>query len=563
MFQIISPSPLSCFHHLLLKRDEPRLPPSLVNLSLFHRRCCLIAFLVGVAVKLGLIWTAQIADATDDPHEYMLQILYPPNGGLTYPPGTGIIGRLFFNLGIPYRLGIEVSFLFATTLVLRALFTWPWQSYLALGLFLLTIFDPVYVELFSHLYSDPVWLIETLLGASCLVLAFRHEDELDWKALVLALCFFGLAMVTRSVAVPLLLSTILYALLALALLLVKFRSARLKRSLDLLAFTIPTLVMGIFLIYLGVCRYNLTHHGYAGISYIDSSEYKRFYLCLQSVGEPDGERYFPIDENRRQLIAKAGPHSQWFVQQLDTNTVYQEAGRKNYGKYDIPAGWFHWAAFTASMDPAKGDYMTSFALFKSIEDEIAAADRDGLIKVRPILSLPDSRIPIVAGAFPSGMSHTLRQLIHEPRFLSSDVPPLRYDNPDFTKALTRPQVKDLTSYVLVENVGRDLFWENLRGIYSLIYTRATIGLFFLSILGFISVLFLRWSAFEEFPMIFVARLFLTVLFGVHLFWYALFDASGMPVTARYMVLNHLLLIPLICFYFSAAIQLFKHNRLTD
>jgi hypothetical protein len=522
-----------------------------------------ILFLLAVLVKLWLIWPAQISDATDDPHEYMLQILYPANGGLTYPPGTGLIGRFCYDLGLPFRLSLEISFLFAAAVLLRALFAWPWQSYLALGLFILTIFDPAPAELFSHLYSDQVWLIETMLGVSCLVLAFRREGHLDWNCLVLTLFFLGLSMITRSVSVPLLLALMVFALLALALLLAKFRSKHLKRSLDLLALTIPTLVLGIALIYLGICRYNVTHHGYTGISYIDSNEYKQFYLCLQSVGDPTGVKYFPIDERRRQLIAKAGPDSAWFIQQLDGNAVYQNAGLKNYGIYDIPAGWFHWAAFTAAMDPAKGDYMTAFSLFKSIEGEIATANRLGAIRVRAILPLPDCRLPIVAGALPDGARQTVRKIIHEPPPAAFDTRARRYDSPDFTKALTRPARPDLTAQVIAANAARDRIWQTLVRVYSCIYTRLVFGLFLLSLVVFLAALAWRWKQIDEFSLTFIARQFFPITFFVYFFWYALFDASGMPVTARYMILNHLLLLPLLVFYLLSAAQLHKSKRLQE
>jgi hypothetical protein len=512
-------------------------------------RLCLAGFIFTVLLKFWLVWEMEIADAVDDPHEYVLQILYPVNGGLAYPPGTGLVGRLFHDLGIPFRLGIEAAFLAASTLVVRSLFRWPWEGWLGLGLFFLTILNPATAELFSHLFSDQVWLIETMLAVSCFVLVFREEGRLGWSFLLLTVFFFGLSEITRSVSIPLLAGTNLFALLALALLLAKHRSKMLKRNLDLLALTIPTLIFGQLLIYGGVCRFNYVHHGYTGLSYIDSTEYKDFYLTLQAVGDPTGGRYFPIDEDRRKLIARAGPDSAWFVGQLEANGFYKQAGLDHYGRYDIPSGWFHWATFSATMNG--GDYMTAFAIFHSIEGEIADAGHRGVIKVRSIAPLPDCRINIVMGAFPDGLRHAIRQSLHEPVPTAFTIQGAhsRYDNPEFTRALTRRTV--------MESPLRESVWRILARVYALIYTRATFYLYAAVLVVFMGAVAVRWKQIEEFSLTFIAQQFFNVLFIVFLLWYAFFDASGMPVTARYMVLNHLLMPLLIAYFASATVRVLR------
>ncbi len=509
-------------------------------------------FLTVIFAKFWLIWESEIADAIDDPHEYILQILYPINGGLSYPPGTGLVGQFFRELGVPFRFGIETTFLIATALVIRVLFAWPWKSWLPLGLFIFTIFDPATAELFSHLFSDQVWLIETMLGGACLSLAFRDEGKLDWNLLLTCLFFLCLTTVTRSVVIPLLMAVMIFALLSLGMALAKYRSKKLKRTLDLLAFTGPTLIFGILLIYGCVCRYNFIRHGYSGISYLDSAEYKKFYLTLQAVGEPTGPAHFPIDENRRKLIALAGPDSNWFVQQVEANDLYKQPGVKFYDNFDIPAGWFHWAAFSATT--ANGHYMNSFALFKNIEDEIVTANQAGRIKVRSILPLPDSRLSIVLRVLPSGFFHTINQLDFEPQPSAFvwKTQRLHYLNIDFDKALTRRIVEP--------SPLREKIWQELTLIYSIFYTPAFI-VYLVALLLFQSVLLWRWKQIESFSLLFIAQQFFSVLFIVLIFWYAFFDASGMPALNRYMILNHLLLAPLICYYLCTAFRLWRKHQL--
>lgn len=522
-----------------------------MNASSLKARFLLLGFLLVIAAKFWLVWESEILDATDDPHEYVLQILYPANGGLAYPPGTGWVGQAFHGLGIPFRLGLEITFLFAGALIIRALFAWPWKSGMALGLYALFIFDPAVAELFSHLFSDDVWLIETLLGLACFVLSVETGVKPHWGRLGLAVLFLGLATITRSVLVPTMISIILFTLVVMVLVLSKFRARTLKPQLDLMALSLPSLIFGISLIYGGTCVYNFSHHGYTGISFLDSDQYKRFYLCLQSVGEPTGDPHFPVDENRRKLIAQAGPDSKWFIRQMEDNSIYKQAGLDHYGKYDIPAGWFHWASFAAAMTPASGDYLHAFSLFHSIEDEIAAADKLGIVKVRPVASLPDSRTAIVMATLPSGLMNVLKETVHEPApssfFYLIDLEVYPYSSPEFTKALTRRAVtaSPLRSYI----------WQRLAVLYAWIYTPVIFALYGLALIACTVMLICRWRQLSDFPRSLVAPLLFTVFFVVFFLWYALFDASGMPVLSRYMILNHLLLVLLLCRYVAVIVSL--------
>ena len=522
------------------------------NDCIVNSRLRLVLFAFAIALKFWLIWDSEIVDARDDPHEYVLQILYPANGGLAYPPGLGLVGQFFQGLHLPFRLALEIFFVLAITLVIRALFCWPWQNWLALGLFTLGIFDPAPIELFSHLFSDPTWMVEILLGTACFVLACRQERRFRFAFLMLSLAFFGLSLLTRSTAAPLILATILFSVLALVLILSKFPSPAVKSALDRLAVVAPTIILGLCLIFGVACRYNFLHHGYVGLSYVDCSEYKQFYLTLQSVGDPDGPTYFPIDEHRRQLIAQAGPTSRWFVEQLEKNDVYKQAGRKHYGISDIPSGWFHWATYTATLN--HGDYLSAFSLFHKIEDEIAAAHDQGTLKVRTIASMPDSRLSLVAAAFPHSLRKTIGMIRYEPP-LSVFAPSaqIAYTDPDFTTALTRRAV---TPSPLREHVR-----QCLAGLYRWIYNPALFYLFLATLLLFLGAVLRHWKQIESFSLDFLGQQLFALLFFVFLLWYALFDASGMPSLPRYLVYNHLLLVPLLAYYLTASVRLLHHQRL--
>ena len=332
---------------------------------------------------------------------------------------------------------MEAVFVLASTLVIRALFAWPWKSFLSLGLFLLILLDPAIAELFSHLYSDQVWLLETLLGLACFAIAFSSKDKIHSGWLVFSALSWGSPPSPAAFLFP-----FCWALLALPSSSSFFflPSTGKKISgviLDFFALSIWTLLLGLCIIYDGTCRYDSLRHGYCGISYLDSDQYKKFYLCLQSVGDPTGDPYFPIDENRRKSHCPGRTRFDVVYPGARRNDFYKQAGLRYYGKSDIPAGWFHWAAFTATMHD--GDYLKSFAIFQNIEEEVAGSSQHGLVKVRPIIQLPDSRIPIVLKVFPDGLHHAIDQLIHEPSpdFSTWKMGNPRYLDPDFTNALTR------------------------------------------------------------------------------------------------------------------------------
>jgi len=490
----------------------------------------------------------------DDPHEYILQILYPINGGLAYGPGTGFVGRLFYDLGIPFRLGIEAVFLMACVLVLKALFAWPWRNWLSLGLFVLMTFDPAIAELFSHFYSDQVWMIETMIAFSCIVLAFRPPSRPNWILLNIAALLLGLSALTRSVFLPLIGGLVTFAFLAGILLLLKNREARRKKEIGTLALSMATWLLLIGAVYEGACIYNLRAHGYNGISAIDSAEFKKFYFCLQSVGEPTGKPYFPIDQDRRELIAKAGITSKWFMEEMDPTGYFRKVGMEHYGTADIASGWLEFALFNEAYRGSDGDLRNCFALFKTIENEIATAGDHGVFKVRPILPLPDSRVAIVAKVFPRALHTTLGEIAFEPS--SADLilnPHLHYDDRDFTVALNRR--------VVHESPARDLIWFLLCGVYRAIYTSYLVYAYLISWLLFLIVFVIKWSRIESLSLHWVGQQLFGLFFIVLLFWYALFDASGWPALSRYMIFNHVMLPILLIYYLTLTRRLLRDEHL--
>jgi hypothetical protein len=496
---------------------------------------CTVILVAAVVFKFWLIAEMEITDDTDDPVHYMEQILL--HKGACYGPGTGDVGKFFYELGIPFRPGIEVGFLLATLLVIKALFEWPTQSGLALALYLFVIFNPAVEELLSHLMSDQVWLVEILAGFSLFVFFTGTSSKMRWISIALASLCLGFSTITRSTFVPLLAIFLVWALIGGALAAAKSR--RLEINFPVVGgFALCLYAVALF--YYSTCFMNSRYNGFFGLTAFDSREYQRFYMCLQSVGEPTGDRYYPVDDRRLKLIAQAGPRSSWFVEQLGKDYSFRRTSLETYGKPGIALCWFHWAVFeTIDTD---GDLPRTFALFKDVENEIAQAAEEKRLNVRPILPLPDCRLSVVRSALPAAFAHVASLITVQPsRYAwawNSREP--RFDDPDFSRSLHRTHV---TPSPFREQIGLDLC-----AIYSRIYA-PLLPCLAVALLAFFAGLIRRWSEMPAFSSCFLSQQIFLVAFVVFYLWYVLFDASGLLAVPRYLVFNNVML-PLLLVYYA-------------
>ena len=76
--------------------------------------------------------------------------------------------------------------------------------------------------------------------------------------------------------------------------------------------------------------------------------------------------------------------------EMDGTGAFKQIGLQHYGTADIASGWLEFAIFIDAYQATDGDLRQCFALFTTIENEIAESNRRGLLKVRPIVPLPDS-----------------------------------------------------------------------------------------------------------------------------------------------------------------------------
>jgi hypothetical protein len=504
---------------------------------------CIGVLILAIIFKFWLIAEMEITDDPDDPPNYVRQILM--GGPSFFGPGTGCVGKLFLLLGIPFRDGIEIAYLLACLLAVKALFDWPVKSYLALGLFLFISFNPVPEELFSHLLSDTVCLVEELLGLSLFVAFAATRHGLRWFYLALAAVCLGFSTITRMTLIPLVASFLLWAVIS--GLLCWLKKGRKDFDFQAVAGSVACVAfIGIF--NYSTCFYNSIAYGYFGVSLPDSREFRDFYMCLQSVGDPDGDKYYPVDAHRLSLVAQAGPVSHWFVEQMKTDQNFRRISQNAYGKFDLALPWFVFPVFFNTIP--NGDLHQGFAMFKVIESEIATAARENRLKVRPIIPLPDSRIRIVLSAFPDAIRRLIPSITTVPAQYAwawgGDEP--KFDNIYFSQALSRRAVAPSPPR---ENIGKALC-----AFYSIIYSYMLLGLG-LSVGAFLVSGLYYWKKLPAFSFHFLAQQLFAIYFVVLFFWYVLFDASGLLASARYMVFQNVILPLLLVYYFRHAWRILR------
>ena len=230
-------------------------------------------------------------------------------------------------------------------------------------------------------------------------------------------------------------------------------------------------------------------------------------------------------------------------------TIIGASASRQYGRYDIPTGWFHWAMFFTTVHD--GRYMDAYEIFHKMEAEIDQAHRDGRLPVRSVLPLPDPRVGVVVAALPSGLWHTLKQLVHEPPPEAFVWHVESYRNPEFTSVLHRRAV--------LPSPERDAVWAVLVKVYSWLYV-VLLPVFFAIMLAASVLVFRNWKIIKGFSLFFLMQQAAVIFFFLFIALYALFDASGMPVLTRYMMLQHVLLPILAVYYAGKAWRLYVAGR---
>ena len=502
---------------------------------------CGAVILLSVVFKFWLIAGMAITDDPADPIGYAEQInTGHPN---FFPPGTGWVGQLFRATGLPFREGIELAYLLGCALAVRALLDWPVKSYLALGLFVFMSFNPAAEELFSHLLSDEVWLVEILPGISLFVLFAEGRSHWRWLWLALAAVFLALSTVTRITIIPLAATFLAWAIATLALASLQKQNGR--TLAPLLLGGAACLILAVALDET-VCWRNSSVYHFRGLSLPDSREYRQLWMTLQSVGEPTGPKYYPVDHDRLELIAKAGPVSQAFVDALATDTKFHRVSQDAYGKYDLALGWFHFVVFLNTIPD--GHLKKGFAMFRLVEDEIANAGAEHRLKVRTILPLPDCRLGVVATALPDALRDQGACTVTIPKkFAWAGLVAPKFEKPDFNTATGRWSVEPTPL--------RNAIGETICSVYSAIYL-LMLPAFGLSLIACVTAFLGRWKYLPAISARRMAQQLFLVLPVIFFCWYTWFVASGILPVLRFVVLHNVLMPLLTVYYFQLARQLY-------
>jgi hypothetical protein len=502
-----------------------------------------VALLLLLLVKWWVIWPYEIVDATDDPIVYIAQVANPGIGAC-YGPGTGFFGHLFYTVSIPYRLGLEAVFQLALYLQVAALLGWPHQKGLACLGYGVALFNPNWAEISSHLLSDPVWTVFTMTGVS--LWGLYCQGMVSKVVAIPMAVLFLLAGLTRPLTVPLFLCFMAFP--GVCYLLIWLSKSVDKRKLSV-SITIPALLLMVTTLLPYKLWLAMDPYGYGGTSSLDSRAFVNLYMTFQSVGEPDGIPYFPVGEERRALIATAGPLCKKLMAEIDDPqgpcAIFKGCGDFYYGVHDIPEGWVQCAVEGESplyLGPR-------FKYYSDLEQEIHQAHAEGRLPVRSILPLPDCRLEKVFSVLPKAMVEAYFPLVYQPAHFSGTFPTARFDMPIFTKYLNR------------RNVHPDELHNWVTWSICLIY-RAYFPLL-PPILGLFVLYSMMYGKIRgcSVDLPFLAQQIFLVTFTGLLACYILFSASGLPLVSRYLTYHSLLLPLLTLYYGSLAWKLWQLKRL--
>jgi len=510
-----------------------------------RKNACLFLFLAIIAFKFWLIASTDIGDVSGDSVEYVKAVLHFEQFPAPFGPGTALFAIGWKSFGVPLRLGYEIGFIAGLMIFVSSIIQKPWQCAWGLIAFSFALFNPLANWLFSWILSDPVSLIVSLLALGFFAKALQEESRK--RSLLSSIAsggFFAFSVITRTQL------ELVLALLSLALLstiVVALTTKACEKNSRQMKIWRPLMVLVVILITLSVHSYVDQYHakkwGYNGLSYIDSKEYRSLYSALKAVGESDGQLYFPIGKERRDLISRCGHACALLMTKIESAASCKQVSKDAYGTYDIATGWFHWAVFR--VPPTKDD----FILIAAARNEIEKARLGGVIHVRHENPLPDDRMKIVVPAFWMSAKKMLNFITSGPdSYTYSNLP---FVDPDVDAATTRRHLTaDTTRLKVILRICR---------MYSYLFGPRTclVCVFLLLVTAALQI----WRGIFEKTVVAPIGPWIAWVFGAMLlFYYAWIDVSGLPAGARYVVYSNVI-VPIVIVWSLREISLSVRARI--
>jgi hypothetical protein len=407
-------------------------------------------FLVLASAKLVLIADQEIFGQQFDEIGYARSIIdhyynCDPNANWLFirPVGFPLFGAICMETGIPYRVCIEIVFLWCVAFFSRALlpvFKTPWVPLLASGGLM---FHPWVLTAFNQLLTEPFYLCLILLfvGLSIrLVLAER------WRLWTLGLWGFGLLMalmvLTRRE------SPWLYGVLALVFA-VRFirlywvvREGFWRSAWPMALIIIPALVYQGTL--LAVSAVNHQKWGIFATNEQEAPGFSSLLNVLYRIDTPDPSIWAPVTRQTLEMAMAVSPRFATLREELENpHTANMYYGEQTTGRQGELGAWMWWQLYTSlsvakhyTSPKAANDWMLATAA------ELEGAFADGRLPERSF-STPfpiDPNFGLWLPEFPKLLWATLKRFHNTGspfNFSQKEAQISAIDRPYFDKAANR------------------------------------------------------------------------------------------------------------------------------
>lgn len=333
-----------------------------------------IALLVS---KLWLIADNELIAINSDAYGY-IKLADDPTYNPIWSPGPGLLlGGLWYQTGIPYRIGIELLWFGACMVTGRALRLSTGSALLGILIPALLLFYPFTFEHFSTYFSEPFTVAFVLAGISW-ILQSLTSCVCGWKTPSLWLA--GLALGAWSISrIENHLIILLWASFALSYGW-KFKTSRGIRNLTRAA--LPTLVTltVLLVMQLGLKAYNYANHGVWMQCELAAPGYTMLMKRLWVIDSEDSLRLAPVTRKALEMACDVSPTLQKYQNKLLNPDIEQtRLGEQEVGVKGEPGGYIFWLilANIRADTPQKTD-----AIRRLAARELDQAFADGRLKKR-------------------------------------------------------------------------------------------------------------------------------------------------------------------------------------
>ena len=360
-----------------------------------------VALVVVLLIRLYLVADEELVAYASDPVQYALPVLHPERAPV-HPPGTAyVLGTLCYQLGVPYRLGIELLYFAATIIFARGILRVTGSRLFAFISVLLIAFHPWSFVYFRHYFSEG-FVACCLLAAAGWMLSLLGSSSINWKTP--ALWLIGLALACWDLArveTPLVLATwLVFAAVC---------GWRFRREFSFTGFLKPGLLCLIPLVLLvtvhvGYKGYNLARHGVWMRCHIDNPGLKQALTALYRLKPTDSIRGIPVTRQSLRVAMSVSPTLRQFESDLmDPEGPVARYGEEYFGRKGEVGTSLIWHLLSCVPGTAAEKDRLFRQIAREIKDAISQKKVKGRFAIYPLDPMIEHWIPFIPASSALGL----------------------------------------------------------------------------------------------------------------------------------------------------------------